>query len=341
MNAQPEKSKKLAVLGAGSWGLAVAVALQRQGNRLSVWSRSADTAARFSQERTSPKLPGVTLSQDIEFGSNLTEVVADSEALLLALPTQTIGELIQSNSELFRAGRPLIVLSKGIEKGTLRTISQLIVEEAGGATADDICLLSGPSHAEEVARNIPTSVVAASTSENLTRWTQELFSSETFRVYRSDDVIGVELGGAVKNIIAIASGIAQALKLGDNVQGALITRGLAEMSRLGVKLGANPMTFSGLSGLGDLVTTCFSPHSRNRKVGERIGKGEKLPDIIETLGMVAEGVDTCVAIRELARRHDVETPIIEQVYQTLFGGKEPVDCVRELMVRSLKSEIWI
>jgi len=331
---------RVTILGAGSWGLAVALALHRADRKVTVWAHRSATAQALDCDRVSSKLPEKHIPAGITITNDLVAAVADTEALVFAAPAQQTGGLAQKVAPLVRPGHKFILLSKGIEKGSLKRISEVVTDTIPAATEDNICALSGPSHAEEVANFQPTSVVAASKSEAVSVWTQELFASDVFRVYRTADVVGVELGGAVKNIIAIASGIVRALGLGDNVQGALITRGLAEMSRLGVKLGADPLTFSGLSGLGDLVTTCFSRHSRNRYVGEQIGSGAKLSDVLSSMEMIAEGVDTCVGVRDLARQHGVETPITEEVYQTLFENKEPRDAVRQLMSRSLKEERW-
>lgn len=332
---------RVTILGAGSWGLAVALALHRANRQVTVWAHRSATAQSLDSDRVSSKLPGRQIPPEILITHDLKAAVANTEALVFAVPAQQTGALARTVAPLVRDNQRFIMLSKGIEKGSLRRMSEVVCDAVPAACPDNICALSGPSHAEEVANYQPTSVVAASKSEAVSIWTQELFASDVFRVYRLSDVVGVELGGAVKNIIAIASGITRALGLGDNVQGALITRGLAEMSRLGVKLGADPLTFSGLSGLGDLVTTCFSRHSRNRHVGEQIGAGAKLVDVLSSMEMIAEGVDTCVGVRDLARQHGVETPITEEVYQTLFEDKEPRDAVRQLMSRSLKEERWL
>ena len=219
-------------------------------------------------------------------------------------------------------------------------MSQVVLEETPNSEQLKVITLSGPSHAEEVAIDMPTTVVCAGTDDVSVRTVQEEFSSGNFRVYHSDDLIGVELGGSLKNVIAIAAGIADGLGMGDNAKGALITRGLAEITRLGVSMGASPETFAGLSGIGDLVTTCFSRHSRNRAVGERIGRGETLEQILKSMTMVAEGVATCRSAWELAVRFDVEMPITDQIYQVLFNGKSPAEAVADLMGRSLKAEIW-
>ncbi len=331
---------RVTILGAGSWGLAVALALHRAGRKVTVWAHRSETAQSLRDKRLSTKLPNAPIHPEITISDDLVGSVTGAEAIVFAAPAQQTGALAEKVAPLALARQRFILLSKGIEKGSNRRMSQVVEDTIPAASADNICALSGPSHAEEVASFQPTSVVAASKSEQVSIWTQELFSSDVFRVYRTSDVVGVELGGAVKNIIAIASGITRALGLGDNVQGALITRGLAEMSRLGAKIGADPLTFSGLSGLGDLVTTCFSRHSRNRHVGEQIGSGVKLSDVLSSMEMVAEGVDTCVGVRDLARDVGVETPITEEVYQTLFEGKEPREAVRHLMSRKLKEERW-
>ena len=335
-----EYSNKITILGAGSWGLAVASLLERNGHRVRVWSYLQSEADALISTRTSPKLPQVTLASEIEITTDLKSALLDTKCVVFALPTQTVRGVAQKLESFVNTDMILVSLSKGIEKSTLKRASEVLISEIPAATENNVTVVSGPSHAEEVAMRKPTSVVVASASERAGAWVQEVFSSGDFRVYRSDDVVGVEMGGAVKNIIAIAAGIAASLGLGDNSTGALLTRGLAEMSRLGLKLGANPLTFAGLSGIGDLITTCFSKHSRNRAVGERIGKGEKLPEILESIGMVAEGVDTCVSVRDLAKQNDVETPITDAVYSTLFENKDPRAAVKELMGRSLKEEMW-
>ncbi|HSG98801.1 MAG TPA: NAD(P)H-dependent glycerol-3-phosphate dehydrogenase [candidate division Zixibacteria bacterium] len=337
---QGVENKTVAVLGAGSWGLAAALALERAGQRVRIWGHRAETIDSLRTKRSSPKLPNITLPRSFTFSSEMSEVILDADAVLFVTPAQTTAAVARAAAEFVSSDQRLIELSKGIEKGSLRRMTEVLLAEIPQARPEQVVALSGPSHAEEVAREAPTSVVAASVSEASAVWTQELFSSPSLRVYRSDDVIGVEIGGAVKNIIAIAAGIAQALQLGDNTLGALVTRGLAEISRLGVKLGANPLTFAGLSGLGDLITTCFSRHSRNRRLGELVGQGTPLEAARESLGMVAEGVDTCVSVRDLALREGVETPITEQVYLTLFEAKDPREALRELMGRELKEEIW-
>ncbi|MCH9031662.1 MAG: NAD(P)-dependent glycerol-3-phosphate dehydrogenase [candidate division Zixibacteria bacterium] len=335
-----ENSDRIAILGAGSWGLAVASLLARNGHDVCVWSYLQSEADELITTRTSPKLPQINLVSEIDVTTDLKHALSDSKCVVFALPTQTVRNVAMKLGSFIQPEMILVSLSKGIEKSTLRRVSEVLIDEIPAATENNVAVISGPSHAEEVALCKPTSVVVASSSERVGAWVQEVFSSGDFRVYRSDDVVGVEMGGAVKNIIAIAAGIAVALKLGDNALGALLTRGLAEMSRLGLKLGANPLTFAGLSGIGDLITTCFSKHSRNRAVGEKIGLGKKLPEILESIGMVAEGVDTCVSVRDLARQKDVETPITDAVYSTLFENKDPRAAVRELMGRSLKEEMW-
>ncbi|MFQ5607893.1 MAG: NAD(P)H-dependent glycerol-3-phosphate dehydrogenase [Candidatus Zixiibacteriota bacterium] len=331
----------IAVLGAGSWGVAVALSLLRNGHKVHLWGRDTQKIDGLKRTRISPRLPGVKIPDSLFITDNLQNALAGAEAVIFATPAQALSQVAGQITGYFDSGRALVILCKGIEKGTLRRMSEALCAALPQTNPDSVCVLSGPSHAEEVARSQPTSVVAASSSERVAVWTQRLFASATFRVYRTDDVAGVEFGGSVKNIIAVASGITQALRLGDNAQGALITRGLAEMTRLGIKLGAQPLTFAGLSGLGDLVTTCFSRHSRNRNLGEMIGAGISLTEALDSLGMVAEGVDTCVAVRDLAARHSVETPITDQVYQILFEGKDPKQGVRELMGRTLKEEIWV
>jgi glycerol-3-phosphate dehydrogenase (NAD(P)+) len=258
----------------------------------------------------------------------------------MASPAQTIRSVCTALNPILDDRRFFINLAKGVEVGSLLRMSEVIEKFIDSASKDNIATLSGPSHAEEVARGIPTSVTAASTNINFAERIQNIFSNGFFRVYRSDDVIGVELGGSLKNVVAIASGITQGLGYGDNTSGALLTRGLAEITRMGVKMGADPLTFSGLSGIGDLITTCLSKHSRNRHVGERIGQGEKLDEILESMVMVAEGVATCKSAYAMAEKYKVEMPITAEAHKVLFENKPPDRAVKDLMTRSLKEEIW-
>lgn len=332
--------KRISILGAGSWGMAVASVLERTGHHVTLWEFDPAAYNIIRLQRTHPdKLADFTLAPSIEITNDLSEALADCEILALAVPAQFLRGTLKQISGSLDAIETIVNLAKGVENGSLNRMSEIILQETG-FPPDRVVTLSGPSHAEEVVRDIPTAVVAAGPGQATVTAVQEIFSSDRFRVYHSDDIIGVELGGSLKNIIAIAAGIADGLKLGDNTKGALLTRGLAEITRLGLAKGARAETFAGLSGVGDLMTTCFSRHSRNRSVGERIGRGEKLEDILGSMKMVAEGVATCQSGWELSGRNDVEMPITAEVYRVLFENKSPVEAVEQLMGRKLKAEIW-
>jgi glycerol-3-phosphate dehydrogenase (NAD(P)+) len=332
--------KQVTILGAGSWGMAVSHLLHRQGCKVTLWEYDASDLKRLSETRSNPdRLKSFTLDEGVSVTDDLTGAVAGADLVALALPSQHLrGSVSQIKTELARVPA-VVTLAKGIERKTLRRMSEVVMEETG-LGPDRVATLSGPSHAEEVVTDMPTTVVAASTSEDLADSVQTLFSVDNFRVYQSPDIIGVELGGALKNIIAIAAGIADGLKLGDNTKGALMTRGLAEITRLGMAIGARAETFAGLSGMGDLVTTCISKHSRNRYVGDCIGRGERLDDILARMSMVAEGVQTTHSGFELAQRHGIEMPITRAVYQVLFEDKPAPQALGDLMERKLRAEVW-
>lgn len=332
---------RVSILGAGSWGIAVSQLLFESGHQVRMWEFDERAARRLAEDRQEPdKLPGIFLSPDILITHDLQKALEGVEILILALPAQTVRSVCERLRGFPLEARFIVSLAKGVEVRSLKRVSEVIAEVLSGFDSESVIVLSGPSHAEEVARSMPTSVVAAGRSEIAVSEIQQLFSTPTFRVYASDDLIGVELGGALKNIIALSAGILAGLELGDNTMGALLTRGLAEITRLGVAMGASAETFAGLSGLGDLVTTASSRHSRNRYVGERIGRGEKLPDILKSMTMVAEGVETTRAAVKLAEQYDVEMPITEQVHRVLFEGRDPLEAISELMSRELKREVY-
>lgn len=330
----------IAILGAGSWGIAIADHLSRTGVEVRLWEFNPIDCELLLRHRGHPhKLKNVELAPSVDITGDIEHAVEGVGWVVLAVPSQHL------RSALARlAGRTFdrvgfVNLAKGIETTSLKRMSEVIQEQLG-VSLNQVSTLSGPSHAEEVVADLPTAVVAAGPSVELIAEVQNLFSANVFRVYASDDLIGVELGGSLKNIIAIAAGITAGLNLGDNTMGALLTRGLAEITRLGVAMGAQPQTFAGLSGIGDLITTCSSRHSRNRYVGEKIGQGEKLSDILASMTMVAEGVETTRSGYALARKYDVEMPITAEVYQVLFKDKPPAEALGDLMGRTLKSEIW-
>jgi glycerol-3-phosphate dehydrogenase (NAD(P)+) len=333
-------SDKVTILGAGSWGIANANLLAANGAEVTMWEFDPGELALLKKNREHPqKLPGVAIDDSINLIGNLAGAVSGAEVVVFAVPAQKVGAVCRDLTEA-KAGYPKLVinLAKGIEEKTLRRVSEIITDEWQGIDSHNIVTLSGPSHAEEVSRQLPTSVVVAGDDSRCTR-AQQLYSNASFRVYRSPDLVGVELGGALKNIIAIGAGIAQGLGFGDNTQGALITRGLAEINRLAVIMGGDPETLAGLSGVGDLITTCVSKHSRNQYVGYNIGQGKSLNEILADMVMVAEGITTCRSARELARRHGVEMPITEAVYAVLFEDLSPREAVANLMTRPLKAEV--
>ncbi len=332
---------KVAILGAGSWGIAQSLLLNSGGFRVALWEFDPAECTKLKNTRQHEgKLPSAVIPNSVLISNDLEETVSGAEYIVFVVPSQKVRAVCDQLKPIVHSGLKYINLAKGVEVDSLKRMSEVIAESLELPSNAKIATISGPSHAEEVARNIPTSVVAASKDIEFAEEIQRVFSNNYFRVYRSDDIIGVELGGALKNIIAIASGITQGLGFGDNTTGALLTRGLAEISRMAVKVGANPLTFAGLSGIGDLITTCVSKHSRNRYVGEKIGQGQKLPEVLAGMTMVAEGVDTCRSAYSMGQKYDVEMPITDEVYQVLFDNKSPESALEDLMGRSLKEEIW-
>jgi glycerol-3-phosphate dehydrogenase (NAD(P)+) len=330
---------RIAVLGAGSWGTTLAVLLSNKSHEVTLWSYSKADAdrIRFSREN-SPYLPGILIPQAVAVTSDLSEAVSGAEMVVAAVPSQFVRSVIAAVPRAALEGALIVNVAKGIEVGTLMTMSEVFRDILPGFPAGRISTMSGPSHAEEVSRSIPTTVVAASSSIETARIVQQTFMVPSFRVYAATDLRGVELGGALKNVIAIAAGIVEGAGLGDNTKAALMTRGIAEITRVGVRMGAELRTFGGLSGIGDLMVTCMSRHSRNRHVGVEIGRGRQLKDILGDMVMVAEGVETTRSARELARRAGVEVPIINEVYNILFEEKEPLRACYDLMTRDPKGE---
>ena len=325
------------VLGDGGWGTTLGLLLLEKGLQVQVWGVDPEYTAKVQRTRANPRfLPHVPLPEGISFSSDPEECLERAELVVSAVPTQFLRSALAPCRPFLPGGVPFVSCSKGLEEGTGLLPSQVIQEVLEPEIP--LVVLSGPSHAEEVARGLPASVVTASRDPDLAAKVQGIFSSDHFRVYTSGDPLGVELGGALKNIVAIAAGICDGLGLGDNAKSALMARGLAEMARLGTRLGAKWETFYGLSGLGDLVTTCVSPHGRNRAVGERLGRGESLELILNSMEMVAEGIWTTRAVREKARTLEVELPITEASYRVLFMGKSPAEEVKRLMLRAPRSE---
>lgn len=333
---------QIGVLGAGSWGTALAILLYSNGHRVSLWEFREEAAQRLSHIRENLEfLPGVALPKGIEITSNLEQVVAGKDVIVVAVPSHVVRSVIQRLPAFSPEKAPIIVnVAKGIENDTLLRMSEVIGENIQGVPREKIATLSGPSHAEEVSRQIPTAIVAASISMTTAEYVQHVFLNNYFRVYRSQDLVGVELGGSLKNIIAVAAGICDGAGFGDNTKAALQPRGLVEMARLGVKMGAERMTFAGLSGMGDLIVTCMSRHSRNRYLGEQIGKGRKLQEVLDEMVMVAEGVKTTRSAFQLSQKYGIEMPIAEQVYKILFEDQNPKEAMYELMLRNPKEESW-
>ncbi len=322
---------RIQVVGAGGWGLAIARLLATNGHDVRIWCREEDGPEALRDTRESPAfLPGVKLPDSVVVS---TKSDSEVEMAVLAVPSHVMRAAVQAHS--FSPETIRVSVAKGIENETLMTMDQVIREACG---ASRIVVLSGPSHAEEVARDLPCSVCAASDDADAAEVVQHAFRGPTFRVYTTPDVLGVELGGALKNVIAIAAGVCDGLQLGDNARSALITRGLAEMSRLGIAMGADPITFAGLSGMGDLIATCTSAHSRNRSLGERVARGEPVEEVLGASPMVAEGVRATKSARALAVRHQVDMPITEQVHRVLFEGANPKEAILELMTREAKPE---
>jgi len=330
------EARRVAVLGDGGWGTALAMLLSRKGIEVTLWGAFPGYLEEMSRLRENLKfLPGVTLPEELALQADPAEAVDGAELVVVAIPTRYMRQTLSGIAAALPRGARYVSVAKGLEETSLMRGTEIVRDVLGSVAIGG---LFGPSHAEEVARRLPTAVVATADDDELVRVIQATFFTSSFRIYRSADLVGTELAGAVKNVIAIAAGICDGLSFGDNTKAALITRGLAEMTRLGVALGASPATFSGLAGVGDLVTTCFSPHGRNRAVGVRIGKGLSREEAENSTEMVAEGVRTTPAVLKLAGSHGVEMPIAAEVNAVLFEGKGPRQAVVDLMTRPPKAE---
>ena len=324
------------VIGAGSWGSALALLLYYNGHQVTLWSALEDEVELLRTKRENPdKLPGVRLPEEIEVTSDLKAGVTGQDILVLAVPSPFVRSTAQQMKPLVKEGQIIVNVAKGIEEKTLMTLSQIIREEVPQAT---VTVMSGPSHAEEVGKGLPTTIVVGAQDKKTAEYVQELFMSEVFRVYTSEDVTGIELGAALKNVVALAAGIADGLGYGDNTKAALITRGIAEIARLGIAMGGKMETFAGLSGIGDLIVTCASMHSRNRRAGILIGKGYSYEEAMAEVKMVVEGVYSAKAALGLAEKYHVDLPIITQVNEVLFHNKRADEAVKELMLRHGKAE---
>lgn len=325
------------VLGAGSWGTALALLLHKNGHQVTVWSISKEEVEMLSKEREhKSKLPGVKLPQDMQFTNELKEAIEEKDFMVLAVPSPFTRATARSMKPYVVEDQIIVDVAKGIEEDTLMTLSQQISEEIPQA---NVAVLSGPSHAEEVGRELPTTCVVGAKTKKTAEYLQEAFMNEAFRVYTSPDMLGIEIGGSLKNVIALAAGIADGLGYGDNAKAALITRGIAEIARLGVAMGGKLESFTGLTGIGDLIVTCASVHSRNRKAGVLIGQGKTMEEAMEEVQMIVEGVYSTKSAVKLAKKYNVSIPIIEQVNAVLFEDKNPGEAVKELMLRDKRIEI--
>ena len=327
----------VSVLGCGTWGSAVAQALADKGISVTAWQRYEDKSLDMESTRRHPILTDFEFNRNITFTSNFDDTIAFGEIIILAVPSHVIRNITSQASKVFTNDTIIVNLAKGIENDTLMTMSQVIHAESG-IKEGQIVSLYGPSHAEEVVKKLPTTLVAGCIDKETSTLIQELMSSEYLRIYRNDDILGVEIGGSLKNIMAIAAGVCDGIGYGDNSKAAILTRGMNEMTKLGLKMGANKSTFSGLSGIGDLLVTALSNHSRNRFVGEKIGRGESLEKVTDNMKMVAEGINTCKAIPDLVNKYDIEMPISQSIYDILFNKKNPQKVVKELMTRKLGPE---
>src|SRR5690625_2090888 len=328
---------KVTVLGAGSWGTALSIVLADNGHEVNLWTHREEQAEAINTTHKNEKYLEIMIPEQIKAFHNLEEAVRNAEVILIVIPTKAIREVCKQLNDILRHSVTIIHASKGIEPGTLKRVSEMISEEMDNYAYEDIVVLSGPSHAEEVAKRQPTTVTVTSINAENAKLTQDLFINESFRVYTSTDLIGIELGGALKNIIALGAGISDGLGYGDNAKAALITRGLAEITRLGTSLGANPLTFLGLPGVGDLVVTCTSVHSRNWRAGNLLGSGRSLEEVLDQMGMVVEGVRTTKAAYQLAKKQHVEMPITTGIYEILFNNKQPKDVRSEEHTSELQS----
>ena len=326
----------IGILGAGSWGTALAILLENNGHQVQVWSALEEEVEMLSKEREhKSKLPGVPIPKDMVFTSNMEDAVKGKDFIVMAVPSPFTRKTAQKMSSFVADGQIIVDVAKGIEDGSLKTLSAVIGEELPMAEA---AVLSGPSHAEEVGREIPTTAVAGAKKKETAEFMQNIFMNQRFRVYTSPDMLGIELGGALKNVIALAAGVADGLGCGDNTKAALMTRGMTEMSRLGIAMGGKAETFAGLSGIGDLIVTCTSMHSRNRRAGILLGKRKSLSATLAEVKMVVEGINTVQAACELAKKYHVSMPITQEINQVLFYGKNVREAVLQLMTRNRKAE---
>ena len=327
---------KVSIIGGGSWGIALAVLLRKNGHEITVWSALEAEITMLKENHEHKMLPGVKLSEDTVFTGDEKQAVEGKDLLVMAVASSFTRETAHRFAPFVAEGQKILNVAKGIEEATLMTLSEIIGQEIPQA---DVAVMSGPSHAEEVGRGLPTTIVVGAKSKATAEYIQNLFMCEAFRVYISPDILGMELGGSLKNVVALAAGIADGLGYGDNTKAALITRGITEIARLGTAMGGKYETFSGLTGIGDLIVTCASMHSRNRRAGILIGQGKTCEEAMSEVKMVVEGVHSAKAAMKLARKYDIQLPIIEKVNEVLFGDKSADQAVKELMLRDKKLEV--
>jgi len=333
-------NEKVTILGAGSWGTALGIVLADNGHEVRLWSYNEDQVYEINTYRTNERyLPGIQLEGKIHAYAEMSSALHNVKTIVIAVPTKAVREVVRKIARIIKNPVIVVHVCKGIEPDTLKRVSEMITEEMPEHLMEDLVVLSGPSHAEEVSRRQPTTVAVSSKNIRAAEYIQDLFMNANFRVYTNEDIVGVEIGGALKNIIALAAGISDGLGYGDNAKAALITRGLAEISRLGTKMGANPLTFLGLTGIGDLIVTCTSVHSRNWRTGNALGKGKSLNQILEEMGQVVEGVRTTKAAVQLAEKYNVTMPISSILYKVLFENLKPKEAVDELMSRRKTHEM--
>jgi glycerol-3-phosphate dehydrogenase (NAD(P)+) len=330
---------KISIIGAGGWGTTLSILLHYNGHEVVLREYKRAYAKKLQKSRVNDTyLPGIKIPKEIKITHDLEEATYNQNLIVLAVPSQFLRGVVKDIKFSDIKNSILVSVAKGIEKNTLMTMSQMLIDVYPHINEEQIGVLSGPSHAEEVSRRMPTAVVTASSSEETSKTIQAAFITSYFRVYGSTDICGVELGGAFKNVIAVGAGIVEGAKFGDNTKAAIMTRGIAEIARLGIAMGASPETFAGLSGMGDVIVTCMSKYSRNRYVGEQIGAGKKLKDVLKSMDMIAEGIETSRSASQLAKKVDVETPITDEVYKILFEEKDPVKATTDLMMRDMKME---
>ena len=330
-------SKKIGVLGGGSWGSALAILLAKKGYSVDLWLRDSEQVEKISKAKENVKyLPGIILPENINVTDDIKTSSIDKDLLVLAVPTHGVRETARKIKDYIKNDQIIVNVAKGIENSSLLRISEVVKEEIPQAQYG---ILSGPSHAEEVGKDMPTAVVVASEKKEIAQYIQDVFMTPKFRVYTSPDVIGVELGGSLKNVIALGAGISDGLGYGDNTKAALMNRGIIEIARLGESLGANKMSFAGLSGIGDLIVTCTSMHSRNRRAGIKIGEGLSMEESVDSVGMVVEGIKTTKSAYDIAKKLNVSMPITEAIYDVLYNGQDVRDTVIDLMLRDKTHEI--